>query len=107
MNIRTLTVPQSHISRYFTILVVVFFVLIALYMYFLSMSVVHVVLRKEVINEKRTLESEIARLESKYIEAQHTVSDKIATLENFTETEEKIFITRGETPTLVLSESRP
>jgi hypothetical protein len=107
MNIRTITVPQSHISRYFTVLVVVFFALIALYMYFLSMSVVHVVLRKEVINEKRVLDSELARLESKYIDAQHKVSDKIATLENFTETDEKIFITRGDTPTLVLSDTRP
>ena len=35
---------------YFTLLGILFFVLIILYMYFLSMSVVHVVLRKETVH---------------------------------------------------------
>lgn len=106
MNVRTITMPQAQNSLYLSIGIVTFFTLLVLYMYFLSMSVVQVVLRKEVMHQKHTLESEIARLESKYIEAQHKVSDKIATLENFTETDEKIFITRGATPTLVLSDNR-
>ncbi len=72
------------------------------YMYFLSMSVVHVVLRKEVNQESRHLESQIASLEAKYIEAQHAVSERIASAESLAETNEKIFVTR--TPdTLVFS----
>lgn len=63
-------------------------------MYFLSMSVVHVVLRKEVNKDINTIESEIAMLEARYIDAQHQVSDKIAALQNFTETDNKIFVSR-------------
>ncbi|MES2749328.1 MAG: hypothetical protein V4606_02965 [Patescibacteria group bacterium] len=73
-------------------------------MYFLSMSVVHVVLRKEIMNDVAKVESQIAQLESSYITAQHKVSNKIAALENFTANETKIFVSREES-TLVLSES--
>lgn len=89
-------------SFYLTLGVVTFFALVFLYMYFLSMSVVHVVLRKEVMHTISDVESEIARLEADYIDAQHKVSNKIAALENFTETEEKIFVSR-DTDTLVFS----
>jgi flagellin-specific chaperone FliS len=87
---------------YFNVGVVLFTVLVILYMYFLSMSVVHVVLRKEVIQKFGTVESEIAQLESTYILAQHKVSNKIAALENFTENDTKIFVSRTES-TLVFS----
>jgi hypothetical protein len=107
MNVKTITIPPQQQSILLTVGIVTFFTLLGLYIYFLSMSVVQVVLRKEIIQEKRTIESQIAQLESKYIDAQHKVSDRIATLENFTATEEKIFVTRGETPTLVLSDTRP
>jgi UPF0716 family protein affecting phage T7 exclusion len=64
------------------------------YMYFLSLSVVDVVLRKEAHQAARLVESEIASLEATYIEAQHTVSERIASAGAFTETSEKIFIER-------------
>lgn len=64
-------------------------------MYFLSMSVVHVVFRKETHQQARQLESEIASLEAKYIEAQHAVSERIASAESLAETSEKIFVTRA------------
>jgi predicted Holliday junction resolvase-like endonuclease len=76
-------------------------VLAVLYMYFLSMSVVHVVMRKELHQERREVESRIAELEASYIEAQHKVSEKIAMSESLAETNEKIFIERV-TPALVL-----
>ena len=72
------------------------------YMYFLSMSVVHVVFRKEIHQDARQLESEIASLEARYIEAQHAVSERIASAESLAETNEKIFVTRAP-DTLVLS----
>jgi hypothetical protein len=52
--------------------------LVALYMYFLTMSVVQVVLRKESSQDQRKIESEIAMYEANYIEAQHKVSERIA-----------------------------
>ena len=80
---------------YFTVLGLFFFILVVLYMYFLSMSVVHVVLRKEVIHSVSETESQIASLEASYIESQHKVSDKIAALGTFTETDNKVFVSRG------------
>jgi hypothetical protein len=74
------------------------------YMYFLSMSVVHVVFRKEINQESRLLESQIASLEARYIEAQHAVSERIASAQSLTETNEKIFVTRAP-ETLVFSRS--
>ena len=77
-----------------TTLSFVLFVLIVAYMYFLSMSVVHVVFRKESHHDARQLESEISALESAYIEAQHAVSERIASAEALSETSEKIFVSR-------------
>ena len=105
MNARVATKPIDLSSWYLTIGAVTFLGLIFLYMYFLTMSVVHVVLRKEVVLSIRDVESQIASLESSYINAQHTVSDKMATLESFTQNDNKIFVTRGAKPTLVLSDT--
>jgi hypothetical protein len=94
--------PSS--AFYFNIGVILFFGLVFLYMYFLSMSVVHVVLRKEVMYKMGTVESDIAALEASYINAQHKVSNKIAALENFAENDQKIFVSRNDA-TLVLSDT--
>ena len=91
---------------YFTFLGVLFFALIILYMYFLSMSVVHVVLRKEINRSVSETSSQIASLEASYIASQHKVSDKIAALNTFTETSNKIFVTRGSNAP-VLTDARP
>lgn len=93
----------SH-AFYFNAGIAILFTLVFLYMYFLSMSVVHVVLRKEIMNDVAKVESQIAQLEASYITAQHKVSNKIAALENFTENDTKIFVSRDD-DTLVLSES--
>lgn len=105
MNARVATKTIDLGSLYLTLAVMTFFGLIVLYMYFLTMSVVHVVLRKEVVASIRDVESQIASLESSYINAQHTVSDKMATLESFTQNENKIFVERNAKPTLVLSDT--
>ncbi len=73
------------------------------YMYFLSISVVHVVMRKEVIQETVQLRSEIAFLETEYIEANHIISNRVATLDGFKEVQAKIFISSaGVSKNLVL-----
>ncbi len=73
------------------------------YMYFVSASVVHVVIRKEVGQEISVLSSYVSQLESQYIEAQHRVSADIANLKGYVVVEDKIFIDRT-TTSLVLSE---
>lgn len=77
--------------------------LMSLYIYLLSASVVHVVIRQELQHSIKDLHSEIGILETKYIDAQHTLSASVAALEGYEKTQQKIFIDR--TPgSLVLSE---
>jgi hypothetical protein len=73
-----------------------------LYIYFVISSVVHVVIRKEVAEEARALNSYVSQLEADYIDAQHAVSEEIASQSGYVKVEEKIFVDK--TPaTLVLS----
>ncbi|MCB9816121.1 hypothetical protein H6786_01880 [Candidatus Nomurabacteria bacterium] len=70
---------------------------VALYLYFLNMSVVQVVMRTESVQEQRELQAEIAALEAKYIEAQHVIAARIATLEGYNTDIPKIFVSRADT----------
>lgn len=73
----------------------------ALYMYFLSDSIVHVVMRKEVDAQISVLGTTVSDLEAEYIEMQHRVSNDIASLQGFVVADSKIFIDKTE-PTFVL-----
>lgn len=76
--------------------------LFSLYVYFVSASVVHVVMRTEIDQEVTKIASEISELEGRYIEAQHRVSSDIASLQGYQKTDAKIFIDRSK-DSLVLS----
>lgn len=91
---RPIAVPHIAPAVVASVLGLVLITLLASYMYFLSMSVVHVVLRKEIHQETRAVESQIAALEATYIEVQHQVSERIAQAEYLAETNDKIFIER-------------
>lgn len=65
-----------------------------LYMYFLSSSIVSVVVRKEAMQEISMLRTQISALETTYIEAQHQLSSDIAQLSGFVPVEKKVFIDR-------------
>jgi hypothetical protein len=75
------------------------------YMYFLSLSVVHVVMRKETSGEIERLRSEIAFLESSYIEASHHINQRVAHMPGFSSIEDKVFITKDTSASLVLNTS--
>tara|TARA_B100000745_G_scaffold52942_1_gene31471 strand:+ start:271 stop:588 length:318 start_codon:yes stop_codon:yes gene_type:complete len=72
------------------------------YIYLVSASIVHVVIRTELNQEIQQVSSEISLLESEYIAAQHQVSQSIASLQGYTENSRKIFIDRS-APSLVYS----
>lgn len=72
------------------------------YMYFLSLTVVHVVMRNEVMQSMNQLRSEIAYLETSYIEANHVISSQVATLQGFNKVEDKVFIDLSAEKGLVL-----
>jgi len=80
-------------------------ILFALYVYFVSASVLHVVMQQETERKISTLHTKISQLEAEYIAAQHAVSADIASLQGYVATDDKIFIDRTD-PTLVLSDSR-
>ena len=77
---------------------------IVAYLYFLNMSVVHVVMRKEANQDISQLKTEIAVLETSFIEAQHIIAGRIATLEGYDTDTAKVFVTRGDT-SLVLRDN--
>jgi hypothetical protein len=93
MNLKKLHFDHHHITGLCVMLIILGAVA---YMYFLSLSVVHVVMRKEVNQNINQLRSEIAYLESAYIEAHHVISSRVATTEGFNEIKEKVFINTAE-----------
>lgn len=74
----------------------VFFLSVSVYMYFLCLSVVHVVFQEEAEQQVVALRSEISALEREYIAAQHVVSERIVADYGLVENQEKIFLERGE-----------
>jgi len=66
----------------------------ALYMYFLSASVLNVVMRQEIDAEIHTTQTKIAALESRYIIAKTNITEEVATAHGLQKTEQKTFITK-------------
>lgn len=92
---------------YTATLVLVALVLVGLYMYLVSLSVVNVVMSKEVRQQLVATHSEITELETAYIEAQHTVSQELALQRGFIPADEKLFLTAGDTNSVVVSRQAP
>lgn len=88
-------------TRLFYIALSSLVIVVFLYMYFVSSSILNVVMLKEVDEHFAEVQTVIGDLESTYIEVQHTMSSDIATHRGFVEAKEKIFIDRGE-DTLVM-----
>ncbi len=78
---------------------------IVAYMYFLSLSVVHVVMRKEATQKIGQMRSDIAALEASYIEARHQISARVASLEGFSQNQNKVFINKQEQSLVLRSAS--
>jgi len=77
---------------------------IVAYLYFLNVSVVHVVMRQEAVQEAQDLKNQIALLETEYITAQHTIAARMATVDGYREDSEKVFVARTSVPNLVLGQ---
>lgn len=68
---------------------------IVLYIYFLSLSVTHVVLRQDSVQKLNALKSEIAELDTRYIEAKHKINSELVNLNHLSKKEDKIFISHS------------
>jgi hypothetical protein len=67
------------------------------YIYFVSASVVHVVVRKEIHQEIARTETRISELESQYIQAKDAIVESVALERGFQKNEAQIFVTRKPT----------
>lgn len=65
-----------------------------LYVYFVNVSIIEVVMRKELMHEQNELHTKIALLETSYIEAQHQVAARIAELDGYEHDTAKLFVSR-------------
>ena len=74
------------------------------YLYFLNLSVVHVVIRKEVMLDLQDTKNQIALLETEYISAQHKIVASMAAVSEFQEDQSKVFVMRGASANLVLGQ---
>lgn len=72
-----------------------FFVMsFALYMYFLSASIVNVVMRQEIDLEIRNTNARIAELEARYSSAKNTITEDQATTYGFISTLSKTYVSK-------------
>lgn len=87
---------RDYKSEYKTTITIFGFLILSIvaYLYFLNVSVVHVVMRQDAVSEIKNLQTEIAMLESAYIEAQHTIASRIAVLDGYNTETPKIFVSR-------------
>lgn len=102
MRKNTRTTAYEDESRLFYIALFTCFMSVCGYMYFVSASVMHVVMRKELDSQIATLSTLVSQLEEEYIEMQHSVSSEIASTQGFVVANKKIFIDKAAS-TLVLS----
>ena len=72
------------------------------YVYFVSASVAHVVVRKELTQKITATQTHISDLETEYILAKDAVGEETALQKGFEKNEKKVFVTRARS-NLVLS----
>lgn len=66
-----------------------------LYFYFLSFSVIHVVMTEELSEKINQVQGEIAALEATYMDKQHAISLEVVERRGYIASGKKIFIDRG------------
>jgi hypothetical protein len=77
----------------------------SLYVYFITASVVQVVLRREVEQQLTDVTAEISELETKYVAAQNAISADAAAKRGYVAVSKKIYVDR--TSTAVALSKRP
>lgn len=102
MKTRKHTTAYKDESRLFYIAASCCLVVFCAYVYFLSNSIMNVVMRKEVDAQIASLGTAVGQLEASYIERQHLVSNNIASQKGYVAASTKVFIDTAE-DTLVLS----
>jgi hypothetical protein len=92
--IRSRTAINGFEKRAFSLLVIAIFILVALYGYFISMSIVHVLVREEVENSIASISSAIGEFESQYIVNKEAITIENAYSLGFKNLRKKTFVER-------------
>lgn len=94
----TRTTPYCIERNVFLITLTIFAVCFGLYVYFVSASVVHVIVHKEVDREIATLNSHISELETQYLAAKDAITREDAYARGFVEQPAKVvYVTKRPT----------
>ena len=96
------TVLYASERKFFYLAVTFVLSAVFLYVYFICVSVVHVVARTETDRGISQMQARINDLESRYIEAKQAITFDNASERGFVSTKDKVYITRS-AGTLVLS----
>jgi len=81
-------------KRVLTALVVLVFILVGFYGYFISKSIVNVIVREEINNDVVVVSSAISELEFEYIAHKNTINKEFANKAGFTKLASKRFVAR-------------
>ncbi len=81
-----------HIKYQTIFLIAILLSLVIIYMYFLSSSVVNVVVAREYSRSTAQVMSEITELEAKQITRQHNIRQEIALQDGYVSVDEKFFV---------------
>ena len=94
MKNKTVALILTFQKRLFTILIFSIVLLLSMYGFFVSKSIVNALVREELQNEIATVSSTIGDLESQYIVLKNAVDIEFAYSLGFTDVVEKKFVTR-------------
>ena len=97
--------PHMDESRLFYIALVSLITIFFAYMYFVSISIADVVMRKEVDRQITDISTNISQLETSYIDKQHEVSNDIASHKGYVVADLKVFINKSNSDTLVMNQN--
>lgn len=105
MKTYTKTTPYARKRTVFFALLAVLFILFGTYIYFVSASIVHVIVRKEVDQNMAQVSSQISDLESRYIEAKHAIDEERIAALGFVESPERVYIQKAPTNLVLVSQN--
>lgn len=100
------TTPYARNQKIVFCLLGAMFALFFAYVYFVSASIVHVIVRKEIEQKIATVSTHISDLESRYIEAKDEFTETHLANRGFTlESPEKIYITKTPSSLVLASQN--
>lgn len=94
MQSSTTTIAQMPVSRIFWSLIIFILILVGLYSYFVSKSIVNIIVRKDIEQELLAVGSRLSSLEFEYLSKKEAINLDLAYTLGFSDVKDKNFVTR-------------